>query len=894
MLNKCSVSLIVFLLLSYSFAGNIFGFIPNPSHVVVLVLENHGYNSVVGSSAAPYINSLINDPYSALFNESYALSHPSQPNYIQLFSGSTQGVTNDNIPAGIPFTAPNLGAALLNASHTFTAFSEGLPSVGYTGAVSGSYASKHNPWVNWQGTGVNGIPAACNQPFSAFPTNFNLLPDVSFVIPNQDNDMHNGTDPLRINTCDTWVQTNLDAYIQWAKTNNSLLIVTFDEDDNVSIQHILTFIIGSGVQHGVYSVPIDHYSLLSLIEDMYNLPNSGSAASAAPIDYCWTTCSSLNVTISGNNPIQVCAGNTVTLLASGVSAYNWLPGNITGSSITVSPTVNTTYYVTGTDVNGCTKTTNKSISINAAIPSVPGTISGSTIVCANSINKTYSVSAAAGVTYNWTPPSGVTILSGQGTNSIICNFNSNWSAGNLSVTGSNACGISGARTLAIKSILAAPTAITGSVYQCASTTGTFGCTAVSGATSYLWSITGDATISGNGISSTVSFGPTFTTGVLSVMSVNLCGNSSARTITLKNTVAAPTAISGPTSGLCSSGTSSATYTATAVAGAVSYIWTLPSGATGSSSSNSISVTFGPLFTLGNISVAAVSPCGIASGAKILAVKSVLTAPTTITGSASGLCNVSGISYTCATVTGATSYTWTAPAGATIVSGQGTATLVVNFGSFSSGNITVKANNGCGSSPAKVLALKGSPAVPAAIIGVTGICAMQTGAVYSIAAVANASSYTWTVPTGAVIVSGQSTNSIVVNFGSTAGNITVKSNNACGSSAVKTLVTSITCLGLFNSNLKSIDSYEENQSSFFVYPNPVGKELTLSAYVESGKEISFEIYDINGKKIIGQKRNLIKGENLLTSTAEGLESGMYLLRITDNDKNVLYSEKIIKD
>ena len=106
--------------------------------MVVVVLENHAIGEIVGNPAAPYLNSLVADNKAALFTQSFALSHPSQPNYIQLFSGSNQGVTNDNVPAVFPFTAPNLGAELLTASKTFAGYSEDLPSVGFNGAASGS------------------------------------------------------------------------------------------------------------------------------------------------------------------------------------------------------------------------------------------------------------------------------------------------------------------------------------------------------------------------------------------------------------------------------------------------------------------------------------------------------------------------------------------------------------------------------------------------------------------------------------------------------------------------------------------------------------------------------------------------------------------------------------
>ena len=89
--------------------------LPMPDHIVIVIMENHGYDQIIGSSNAPYINSLANDPHGALFTNSHGLTHPSQPNYLMLYSGSNQGVTNDNLPANLPFLTLNLGASLINA-----------------------------------------------------------------------------------------------------------------------------------------------------------------------------------------------------------------------------------------------------------------------------------------------------------------------------------------------------------------------------------------------------------------------------------------------------------------------------------------------------------------------------------------------------------------------------------------------------------------------------------------------------------------------------------------------------------------------------------------------------------------------------------------------------------
>ncbi|MBS1586050.1 MAG: T9SS type A sorting domain-containing protein [Bacteroidetes bacterium] len=263
--------------------------LPMPDHIIVLIYENHAYSSIIGSTAAPYLNALANDANAALFTQSYALAHPSQPNYLDLFSGSNQGVTNDNVPTGYPFTTANLARQLVDASKSFITYSEDMPSIGFNGASSGNYARKHNPGANWVGTGTNQISSTTNQPLTMFPAvaNYSSLPTVAYVIPNQVNDMHNGTGNTPITAGDTWLHSTLDSYIQWALNNNSLLIVTFDEDDDVHGNQIATIFYGPMVQGGQYSEHINHYNVLRTIEDMYSLPYAGNASTANSITDCW-------------------------------------------------------------------------------------------------------------------------------------------------------------------------------------------------------------------------------------------------------------------------------------------------------------------------------------------------------------------------------------------------------------------------------------------------------------------------------------------------------------------------------------------------------------------------------------------------------------------------------
>jgi PKD repeat protein len=257
--------------------------IPRPDHVVVVVEENHSDQGIIGNPNAPYINSLASN--GANMTSFFAETHPSEPNYLAMYSGDTQGITDDSCPH--TFNAANLGGELLAAGLGFVGYSEDLPSVGYTGCNSGSYARKHNPWVNF-----TDVPSSSNQPFSAFPSDYSQLPDVSFVVPNLDNDMHDGS----IAQGDQWLQDNVGGYVNWARTHNSLLVLTFDEDDHSQNNQIPTVFVGQSVAPGDYSENVNHYDLLRTLVDAYGIAPMGASASAAPIVDIWKGSS------SGNQP----------------------------------------------------------------------------------------------------------------------------------------------------------------------------------------------------------------------------------------------------------------------------------------------------------------------------------------------------------------------------------------------------------------------------------------------------------------------------------------------------------------------------------------------------------------------------------------------------------------
>jgi phosphatidylinositol-3-phosphatase len=313
------------------FASPLHAQAPAFDHIVVVIEENHSFGDIIGNSAAPNINALAaaganivnasTDPQGNTTG-SHAVRHPSQPNYLELYSGSNQGTIQDGHPGSSsepfssapPFTTPNLGASLRNAGFSFATYSQTLPSVGFDGDSAGEYMRKHNPVANWMNDTnptANQYPSSLNQPFTTFqnianiPGGFANLPTVSFVVPDQTYDMHDGT----IQQADDWLKTNIiDTYLPWAMTHNSLLIVTWDEDgDNTASNQIPTIFAGAKVKPGNYTeanlnannphvgsptdpgiqtptgTAMNHYNVLSTIEDIYGLAHIDGSLNRRPV-----------------------------------------------------------------------------------------------------------------------------------------------------------------------------------------------------------------------------------------------------------------------------------------------------------------------------------------------------------------------------------------------------------------------------------------------------------------------------------------------------------------------------------------------------------------------------------------------------------------------------------
>lgn len=489
----------------------------------------------------------------------------------------------------------------------------------------------------------------------------------------------------------------------------------------------------------------------------------------------------ITVSVHAVNPIitgvaTICSGGTTTFDAGSYSSYIWNTGATTETILIGTAG---TYTVTVTDNSGCTGSASRTLTVNTA-PATPGPIGGNNSVCQGS-TQIYTIASVIGATsYTWILPSGWT---GTSTSTNITTTVGTLS-GTVKVHANNICGSSTDRTLSVTVLTSAPSqpgTISGNISVCQGSSQTYSITAVSGATSYTWTLPSGWT----GTSSTTSITTTVGSsgGNITVTANNACGISTASTLTITlNTVPAqPGAISGNTT-VCQG--SSQNYSITAVTGATSYLWTLPSGWAGTSTTTSISTTAGSIG--GSITVRASNACGNStSQTLVVSVTPIPSLPGTITGNTS-ICAGSSQTYSIASVSGATSYNWTLPSG---WSGTSTTTSINTTAGSSGGNISVTASNACGTGSARILAVSiiPVPSQPGSISGNNTVCS-GSSQTYSITSVSGATSYTWTLPGG--WTGSSTTTSITTTAGSVGGNITVTANNACGSSTAQIIAITV--------------------------------------------------------------------------------------------------------
>ncbi len=580
---------------------------------------------------------------------------------------------------------------------------------------------------------------------------------------------------------------------------------------------------------------------------------------------CTGTSSSLVVTImtTPNTPTannaSGCSGVPIILTGSPAGGTFSVPNPYTGSSTTF------TYNVA--NGNGCNTTSSPAtINVNSnPAPAITGTLS----FCSGSST---TLNAGAGYSsYLWS--------TGATTQAISVS-----TAGSFSVTVSNANGCTGNSSA---------TTVANSL-PVVSFSGLASSYAVGAAPSTLTGSPSGGTFSGPGIS-----GNTFTASVAGAggpytityfyTDVNGCSGSSAQQTTVTSCIvpATPGAIStsGGSSKVCPGDTRN--YTVAAVSGATSYTWTPPAGGiiTAGIGTRSVTINYTAGYTANDtLRVVTNNACGSSAESKLNIVRNNPAIPGTITGQSYGVCSASNLPYTVTQVTGMT-YSWSlSVTTATINSGQGTNTITASYSApFSTGVLSVTANNNCSVSPVRLLTVRSKPAPPASLAGSATACAGQSGVAYSTPAVISAVNYTWVVPAGATIFDGVVTSSgttlvttstsVAVNFGATAGIVKVRANNGCGSSSYKSLTVAFNC--------RSISSSESFDLS--ISPNPsIGNSEILFSSIENSS-YTIQVMDLTGRIVLLKGGEVLIGENRVTLNLEYVTKGIYMIHVLSGDR-----------
>jgi phosphatidylinositol-3-phosphatase len=250
------------------------------SHVIVIMMENEESTDVIGAPAAPYAN-LLARRY-GVATQSFAITHPSLPNYLALTSGSTHGITSDCTACSV--AAPNIVDQLEAAHISWKAYLENAPAACFKGATAGEYAKKHSPFAYYDD--VAGSPHRCNKlvGFGALASDLGhgRLPTYAWISPNLCDDGHD----CGVAGGDRFLARTVPSLLAELGPHG-FLVLTWDEGSSdagccgraARGGHIPTILAGPEVRRGGQDgQPVDHYGVLGTIEEALGLPPLAGAA----------------------------------------------------------------------------------------------------------------------------------------------------------------------------------------------------------------------------------------------------------------------------------------------------------------------------------------------------------------------------------------------------------------------------------------------------------------------------------------------------------------------------------------------------------------------------------------------------------------------------------------
>jgi hypothetical protein len=379
------------------------------------------------------------------------------------------------------------------------------------------------------------------------------------------------------------------------------------------------------------------------------------------------------------------------------------------------------------------------------------------------------------------------------------------------------------------------------------------------------------TLIGQGASISVS--PSSTTTYF-VRAVGVCNTTACATVTINVSAlpCGPQSITASSTSICAGNAVTLSVTGTLTSGAV-WRWYKNGCGLGTSVGTGATIAVIPTATTTYFVRAEGGSCGLTTCLSVaVSVSAVPAKPTVITGPAAALCSQQGVVYSTPQLAGVISYMWTVPSGATIVSGQGTSSITVNFSSSIGPNSTcgytgicVSALNGCGASMHHCMQVSLTPAAPAGIVASTSVCRFQE-ATFAVLNPIAGMNYTWEVPNNWQILSGQGTASITAMVGLNNGQVRVYATNACGiSKKFSRFVGPINC------------NRSETALELNLWPNPANDEVKFAHGGVVPEQL--DIYDALGREVYS-------GAWLSDWNVETLEAGIYFVRATSQGESVV--------
>jgi hypothetical protein len=352
------------------------------------------------------------------------------------------------------------------------------------------------------------------------------------------------------------------------------------------------------------------------------------------------------------------------------------------------------------------------------------------------------------------------------------------------------------------------------------------------------------------------------------------------------TVNIPPAAPGPVTGsqsVCAGSTTN--YSIVEVVGGTTYSWTVQGDAAIVSGQNTphISVKWGN--SSGSIQVIAGNYCGNNPIASILpVVVNPAPAPLNPVSWNGQVCKNSNASFFVVNADNSLSFTWTIPADAILLSGQGSNSIVVTWGN-ANGDVSVFAQNGCGVGQPVVKSVVAStiPDPAGAITGKDTICLGTANIVYSVPAINGATEYIWTTPVGVTITAGMGTSQVTLQYGTSAqaGNISVKGTSDCGDGTGSVKAVNVkNCTGIDQKGL---------EATVRIYPNPVRNELTLRIN-GTEKQLNLSVTNASGQVMYAEKLTGITADYMKQLDMSAFPKGVYFLKLSDNNR--VYMEKVI--